>query len=63
MKFEPDAVIGQKGVLCKGLTVGVYAEGAYVSKEYLPQNMGCVADKSAHLFVGLPAKRAFFSGI
>ncbi len=26
-----------------------------MSKEYLPQNMSCVADKSAHLFVDLPA--------
>jgi len=34
-----------------------------VSKEYLPQNMGYVADKSAHLFVDLSAMNAFFSGI
>jgi len=42
-------------------TAGVYEEGAYVSKEYLPQNIDYVADQSAHLFVDLPATKAFLA--
>ncbi len=27
LKFEPDAVIGQKGAFCKALNVGIYDKG------------------------------------